>query len=246
MNTLDWKHVRNTVVITVLVWPFVAYFFVAIPTLVIAAALMMTNLSLGHFQSDRFFAPYIFALTVGITVFTSGKLFAPRQGVLHGLWSAGIALPTAGLLTFAVLFALFPPPPADWRLIRRFERNEATFNELRDAVRGTGELESVSALDVEPADFGAVGVSRKRLEAYRAYLKRLKLVWVSDSGETESVYLLADFRGPEISKGYVYRPASLDLGQLVKKIVTDEVQGSTTFYRPIRDGWYLYAKAVSD
>ena len=230
---------------TVFVWPFVAYLVAAVLILIRAAVSVTTNPSLDHFWSDYFFSSLIFSLSVGGTAFLSGKLFARRQGVLHGLWSAGIALPTAGLLTFFALFALFPPPPADWQLIRRFERNEAAFNKLRDAVQGAGGLESVSARDVDPADFEAAGFASEQLGVYRAELKRLKLVWVSEGYETGSVYLLGDFRGVAVNKGYVYRPTSPDPGQVVAKIAAD-LEGTSTVYRPIKNGWYLYAEATSD
>lgn len=245
VKTLEWKRIRSSVATAVFVWPLVA--------LVVAPVFSAMNLLLlwvtGPF-SDRFQGDYllvsIFALSVGVSAFIPGKLLATRQATLHGLLSVGIALPTAALLTFLALFVLFPPPPADWQLIRRFERNEATFNELRDAVRGAGGLESISALRIEPADFEAVGFSSKQLETYRAELKRLKLVWVSESSEPESIYLPADYRGSAVNKGYMYRPTSPYPGQLVAKITADDVKGSSTVYRPIKNGWYLYAEAVSD
>ena len=65
-----------------------------------------------------------------------GNLLASKRVVLHGVLSVAAALPTAALSVFllssAVNFYMFPP--SDWRLIQRFERNEALFDELRDAV----------------------------------------------------------------------------------------------------------------
>ena len=113
-------------------------------------------------------------------------------------------------------------------------------------MQGAGGLESISTRDVDPADFEAAGFSSAQLEAYRAELKRLKLVWVGEGYETGSVYLLGDFRGSGVDKGYMYRPTSPDPGQVVAKIVVNDLEGASTVYRFINDGWYLYAEATPD
>lgn len=180
-----------------------------------------------------------------------GNLLAARQGVLHGLLSVSAALPTAALLTFLTLSAIGNiielPPPSDWRLIRRFERNEAVFNELRDAVRGEGGLESISLARVEPADFEAVGISSEQLETYRTQMKRLKVLWVNEiREEPENVYFGVKYRGSSIEKYYRYLDSPPTTGTIVEKIRVADVEAFGTVYRPIGDGWYLYAYETSD
>ncbi len=184
---------------------------------------------------------------LGLSGFGSGTHLAFRTKRQHGLITAVLTPVVGGLLAFSLLSYLFPPPLSDWRLIRRFERNEAVFNELRDAVRGEGGLEAISPERIEPADFEAVGVSPDQLRAYQAQMKRLKLLWVNESSsEPENVYFNVDGTRSFIEEDYLYRDNPPTTGTIVEKIREDDVEDFGTVYRHIKDGWYLYAQKISD
>lgn len=136
--------------------------------------------------------------------------------------------------------------PGDWWLIRRFERNEAVFNELRGVVQGTDGLRAISLKDVEPTDFEVFGISLEQLESYRRELKRLGLYAVYRSTTSGSIYFSLDKLRPDTFRYYVYRQIPLPPEQVVEKIVENEVIGSAGVYRPIADDWYLHAEAISD
>ena len=176
-----------------------------------------------HSFSGTVFVTVCFYLGVLVTAYTLGYLIQKRA-VLHGILSVGIALLTVALSTSLFLSAIdfHILPPSDWRLIQRFEHNEAAFNELRDAVRG-----------------------EEGIESYRVVMKRLGIADVSESKSPESVSFSLKRDGFLSYKGYVYRQTAPPQEQIVEKI-TEEVVNAKGVYRPITDGWYLYAEAISD
>ena len=179
--------------------------------------------------------------------FSLGATLAPWRKTWHGLITAALTPITGGLLALLMLVYFFPPPPSDWRLIRRLERNEAVFYELRDAVRGEGGLEAIFLERVQPSDLQATGFSSAELKAYRADMTRLGLVSVHEhGGSPENVTFSVKQDGFSISKGYVYLQELPIYAHIVRRISNRDVEAFGAVYRPIRDGWYLYAREISD
>lgn len=187
----------------------------------------------------------VLLLGTGASGFGFGTLLASRKRTLHGLVAASLTPVTALLSVFVVAYTLFPPPPSDWRLIRQFERNEALFKELRDAVQGGG-LEAISLERVEPPYPEAFGISPEQLTDYRTKIKRLGLRSVTEQRSASSVTFSVKNTRSLIVKDYLYLERFPRAGTTVEKIRADDVEAFGAVYRPIRDGWYLYAREISD
>lgn len=194
-------------------------------------------------------APLIYAvllLGAAASGFSLGATLAPWQKTRHGLIAAALTPITGGLLALFLLNYFFPPPPSDWRLIRRFERNEAVFYRLRDAVRGEGGLEAVFLKRVQPSDLRAAGISSAELTAYRAEMTRLGLVSVREhTGAAEDVTFGVEQNG-SISKNYVYLRELPPQARVVERIRNRDVEAFGAVYRDLGDGWYLVAYKESN
>lgn len=242
MKELNWKHIRNTVAITTLVSPI----------FILAYAIILAVTLSSAFTSITIFLAVCFVLGVVTPAFIIGGASPDsKRKVLHGSVSTGLALPTAALSTFLLLSVInfYTSPPSDWRLIRRFERNEALFNELRDAVQGDGGLESISLEHVSPTDFETVGVSLGQLKHYRRAMKRLGVKGVDEGGKYQKVQYISFSlvrNGSNIYKSYIYQQTPPFSEQIVEEITEEAIDSNREVYRPIEDGWYLHAFNESD
>lgn len=150
-------------------------------------------------------------------------------------------------MTAALLYDLNPPPLSDRHLIRHFKRNEAAFNELRDAVRGEGGLESLPLLRTKPIGLQEIGVSVSQVEAYHVKLRQLRLVSVSERyNSPEDVLLQPEQRSAYLHKSYVYLQTPPAATQIVKRTTAKKLEALGELYRPLGRGWYLYAYNVDD
>ena len=211
MKELNWKHIRKTVAVTTFFWPIFA----------LAYAFILAVALLNAFDSITILLIVCFVLGVVTPAFVIGGASPDvKRKVLHGSVSAGLALPTAALSAFLLFSTIdfYTSPPSDERLIRRFERNEASFSELRDAAQ-----------------------TENGLTYHYATMERLGISSVNHSAGSDIIYFALDKRGSSTIKYYVYRKTPPPAKQIVKKI-----SGSDDYvYRPIRDGWYLYVEATS-
>lgn len=217
---------------------------------------MLTRCYCGAYTSLSYLAvgpflgtPPIYAVLLsatGASGFGFGTLLASRKRTLHGLVTASLTPVTALLSAFVVAYALFSPPPSDWRLIRRFERNETLFNELRGAVQGEGGLEAIFLERVEPPYPEAFGISPEQLTDYRIKMKRLGLRSVTEQRSASNVMFSVKNTRSLVVKDYLYLECFPRAGTTVEKIHVDDVKVFGALYRPIRDGWYLYAREFSD
>lgn len=196
------------------------------------------------------FLPSLFLAGAALSGFGLSSLLSKQKRVLHGVGAAILTPLTWSLLAYVLFQIILQPVPSDRSLIRRFERNEAVFNELRQAVQGEGEPEAIPASpsqSTENYSAESLELSQQQLEAYQADMRRLRLRWVSEDSSNPNVARFGLTRiGPDIEKYYLYSEIPPSNGIMVTEIIEADVLDEGRVYREIREGWYLYARPISD
>ena len=198
----------------------VAFTTLVWPIFILAYAVILAVVLSTAFNSLTIFLAVCFLLGVMTPAFVIGGATPDlKKKVLHGFISTGSALPTAALLGLLLFSAVnsYLSPPGDWKLIWRFERNRTLFDEFRDAAQTENGLD------------------------YKA-MNRLGISSVSHRKNPEGIYFALDKDGFNTIKYYVYRQTPPPSRLIVKKISGSDYG----VYRPLGNGWYLYAKAISD
>ena len=138
-------------------------------------------------------------------------------------------------------------PPSDQELLRNFDHNRATFNELAQMTQADKHLIRVDVEydSTEPSNPETVGVSAERISKYRQLLKSVKLHRGFEANQShQEVDFLYYATGSAISsdndKGYAYltAPPTKTLSSLDD--CGPDGENRVEAYRHIEGCWYLY------
>ena len=158
---------------------------------------------------------------------------------------AASVLATPALVTVALWGAYQSrQPPSDQQLLRNFNRNRITFNELAQMTQADKELTRVDYDWTQPSDPRTVGVSAERIRKYRYLLNSINVHRGFQSDTSHNVEFMYYATGSAISsdtnKGYTYLtvPPKQTLNTL-DDCQPDEKNGVEA-YRHIEGHWYLY------
>jgi hypothetical protein len=142
-------------------------------------------------------------------------------------------------------------PPSDAAMLRHFERQQTTFDELVKMASTDKGLVRVDEGWTMPADPQSVRVSRDRLAAYRKLLRdagtpRGFKVSQDDAGYDFYFWLRGSAISDDVQKGFAYRTTPPpDVVQTL-----DDIRAHTreymVAYRHIRGNWYLIYEFVPD
>ena len=142
-------------------------------------------------------------------------------------------------------------PPSDSVMLRHFERQQATYEELVKMAGADKGLARVDGNWTMPADTRSVGVSRERLEAYRKLLRdagtpRGFKALGDDAGYDFYFWLRGSAISDDIQKGFAYRTSPPpDLVQSLDgvRVAPGKYRAA---YRHIRGSWYLFYEYIPD
>ena len=170
---------------------------------------------------------------------------------VRGRWLGTLAINMARLRYFILLLLLLvlggcgkSDHPKDDALISNFKRNELDFDRMVTMLREDKELERVDDTWTKPDDPASIGVTKERIDSYRALFSKLGIPrGFYAFHDPERFTLLASVHGLSISgsaKGYAYLVQKPDLvvGSLDEYWSPDGK--SFTAYRHIKGNWYLY------
>ena len=154
-------------------------------------------------------------------------------------------------LTYPLLFLILggcgeseAPHPKDDALIQNFEAHEADFERLLTMLRADRKLERVDDTWTRPKDPSTIGVTPKRIKAYRKLFSTLGIPrGFYAFHDPERFTLLASTRGLSVTgsdKGYAYMAQKPDLVVTNLDTYWSEDGQSFTAYRHIKGSWYLY------
>jgi hypothetical protein len=161
-----------------------------------------------------------------------------------------LGLPTAFLAIYWVAREAVKPP-SDSVMIRHFDRQQAAFETLVKMAQADKALVRVDEDWTMPPDTQSIGVSPRRLAAYRELLREagtpLGFKALQGSGGYDFYFWL---RGSAISddveKGFAYRPSPpTHTVQTLDRVRGDPGQ-SMVVYRHIRGDWYLFYEYIPD
>lgn len=167
-------------------------------------------------------------------------------------------LKPAGLLVIATLLLIGCGPPRDAGLVKDFEEDRATLDELVAKFREDPGLARVGMDWTLPADTSEVNVSPARLEEYRALCRRIgakgciegydatyELLSADEAvdfgEEKDTIWVHLDTHGPTFSgkvKGYLY--SQQPTFPVVPDLDDVRVSRAGTWLRQIDGPWYLY------
>lgn len=142
-------------------------------------------------------------------------------------------------------------PPSDSVMIRHFERQQATFEELVTMARADKALVRVDQDWTMSADTQSIGVSPERLAAYRELLREAGTprgfnVLRDDAGYDFCFWLRGSAISDNMEKGFAYRPSPpAHIFQTLDGVRADPGKYMVV-YRHIRGHWYLFYEYIPD
>jgi hypothetical protein len=137
------------------------------------------------------------------------------------------------------------PILSDEILIRKFQRNRSTFEELRQMIVADSQLYRVDDDWTDPSNTATVGVSPKRIAEYRRLLAEVGCGrGFAHYPGVPGVEFISGTKGLAIageSKGYCYfdsPPASVVMNTATYKPANNDEDYKV--FRPIEGHWYIY------
>ncbi|MGH7866176.1 MAG: hypothetical protein ACREP9_00765 [Candidatus Dormibacteraceae bacterium] len=142
-------------------------------------------------------------------------------------------------------------PPSDSVMIRHFDREEAAFDKLVKMVSADKALVRVDEDWTMPADTRGIGVSARRLAAYRELLREAGTprgfkVLQANTGYDFYFWLRGSAISDDVEKGFAYRTSPPEhIVQTLDGIRADSGKYMVV-YRHIVGDWYLFYEYIPD